>query len=396
MRFIVLLEVPSEGVKGFVDDWRDRRPKDVKILLRPHISAETINGARLLTVVEAKKMNTITDYCRSLEGQGAKVQLISIYDDKSTSRELKKFQSAKRRAERHNRKAKTRKLKGLGSTKNLTVLPLIDWRTNQEGLMVETGVSYIVRTDDNTILFDAGLNNDDKFPSPLLRNMEKLGVTLNEIDTIFITHNHEDHVGGVKWAQDKTFSVTGRQDPLSGVKAYVPTEMTYPGLEPVYARDPMVIGEGVASTGTIASGIYLMGFIEEQSLAVKVDGKGLVLIVGCGHQTVPRLLERARALFDEPIYGIIGGLHYAVMGGPREVYGYALHKYAGTGKPPWEHITVEELNANILLLKGLNLGLIALSPHDSSDVSMRAFRDAFPDAYRNLRVGEPIIVGYQS
>jgi hypothetical protein len=69
MRFIVLLEVPSEGVKGFVDDWRDRRPKDVKILLRPHISAETINGAQLLTVVEAKKMNTITDYCRSLEGQ---------------------------------------------------------------------------------------------------------------------------------------------------------------------------------------------------------------------------------------------------------------------------------------------------------------------------------------
>ncbi len=329
----------------------------------------------------------------SLEEQGAKVQLISIYDDKTTSRELKKFQSAKRRVERHNKKVKSRNLKGLGSTKNLTVLPLIDWRTNQEGLMVETGVSYLVKTDDKSILFDTGLNNKEEDPSPLLRNMMKLGVTLNEIDTVFITHNHGDHVGGGKWAEDKTFNITGHQEPLSGIKVYVPTKMPYPGLEPVYARDPMVIGKGVASTGTIANSMYLWGFTEEHSLAVNVEGKGIVLIVGCGHHTVPKLIERARAIFKEPIYGIIGGLHYPVMGGPREVYGYAGHKYVGTGKPPWEHITIEELKTNIELLKGLNLGIIALSPHDSSDVSMRAFMDAFPGVYRSLMVGEPIIVG---
>ena len=392
MRFIVLLDVPSEGVQGFVDDWRNQRPKDVKILLRPHVSAEPIRGAQLLTVVEAKKLSPITDYCRSLEEKGAKVQLVPIQDDRSASRELKKFSSAKRRAERHNRNVKPRKLKGVGSTKNLSVLPLIDWRTSDEGLKVETGVSYLVRTDCNTILFDTGLNSGEEVPSPLLLNMRKLGVTLNQIDTIFISHNHGDHVGGGKWAKDKTFSVTGRQEPLGDIKVYSPTEMTYPGLNPVYSRDPKVIGEGVASTGTIANGIYNGGFTEEHSIAVNVVGRGIVLIVGCGHHTVPKLLERARALFDEPIYGIVGGLHYPVMGGPREVYGYAGHKYSGTGKPPWEHITVEELNANIELLKGLNLGLVALSPHDSSVVSMEAFRDAFPDAYRNLRVGEPIIV----
>jgi 7,8-dihydropterin-6-yl-methyl-4-(beta-D-ribofuranosyl)aminobenzene 5'-phosphate synthase len=392
MRFIVLLDVPSEGIQGFVDDWRNRKPKDVKILLRPHISAEALRGAQLLTVVEAKKLSPITDYCRSLEGQGAKVQLVPIQDDQSASRELNKFYNAKRRAERHNRNVKTRKLKGVGSTKNLTVLPLIDWRTNDKELMVETGVSYLVRTEGNTILFDTGLNSAEEDPSPLLRNMRKLGVTLNEIDIIFISHNHGDHVGGDKWAKDKTFSVTGSQEPLGDIKVYVPTEMTYPGLNPVYARDPLVIGEGIASTGTIANSLYLWGFTEEHSLAVNVDGRGIVLIVGCGHHTVPRLLERVRALFDVPIYGIIGGLHYPVMGGPREVYGYAMHKYAGTGKPPWEHITVEELNANIELLKSLNLGLVALSSHDSSAVSMEAFSDAFPDAYRSLRVGEPIIV----
>jgi 7,8-dihydropterin-6-yl-methyl-4-(beta-D-ribofuranosyl)aminobenzene 5'-phosphate synthase len=392
MRFIVLLDIPNDGVQCFVDDWKNRKPNSVKILLRPHISAEPIGGAQLLTIVEAKKLNSITDYCKILEGYGAKAQLIPIYDDRSTSNELKKFYSAKKRAEKHNKKVKTLKLQGIGSTKSLTVLPLIDWRTNNEGLRVETGVSYLVRTDSITILFDTGLNSDDEYPSPLLRNMRKLGVTLDEIDTVFITHNHDDHVGGSKWAKDKTFSVTGRQEPLGEVKVITPTKMTYPGIKPVYARDPMVLGIGVASTGTIANNMYFWGFTEEQSLAVNVEGKGIVLIVGCGHHTVPKLIERARLLFDEPIYGLIGGLHYPVRGGPIELYGYASHKYGGTGKPPWEHITVEELNANIKLLKGLNLRLIALSPHDSSNVSMSAFSDAFTDKYRNLRVGEPIIV----
>jgi 7,8-dihydropterin-6-yl-methyl-4-(beta-D-ribofuranosyl)aminobenzene 5'-phosphate synthase len=392
MRFIALLKVPNEGIQSFVDDWRNRKPKNVKILLRYHISSETINGAQLFTLVEAVKLAPITDYCKKLEGHGAKVQLIPIYNDKSTSGELKKFQSAKRRAEKHNLNVKTRKLKDIGLTKKLEVLPLIDWHAKEEGLMVETGVSYLVRTDENTILLDTGLNSNEEYPSPLLHNMERLGVTLKEIDTIFITHNHEDHVGGDNWAKDKTFSVTGRQEPLNNIKLYVPTDMTYPGLYPVCVREPMIIGKGLASTGTIANSIYFKGLIKEQSLAVNVNGRGIVLIVGCGHQTVPKLLDRARALFEEPIYGIIGGLHYPVMGGPRELYGYARHKYLGTGKPPWEHIIAEELNANIELLKGLNLKLVALSPHDSSDVSMRAFRDAFPDAYRSLRVGEPIIV----
>ena len=142
MRFIVLIDVPREGVQGFVDDWRSRRPKDVKVLLRPHVSAETLRGAQLLTVVEAKKLSPITDYCRSLEGQGAKVQLVPIQDDKSASRELKKFYSAKRRAEKYNRNVKTRRLKGVGSTKNLTVLPLIDWRASEH---ISTGSGAVNR-----------------------------------------------------------------------------------------------------------------------------------------------------------------------------------------------------------------------------------------------------------
>ncbi len=37
----------------------------------------------------------------------------------------------------------------------------------------------------------------------------------------------------------------------------------------------------------------------EGEVAIRVRGKGIVLVVGCGHQGMPRLLARAARLFDE-------------------------------------------------------------------------------------------------
>ena len=52
---------------------------------------------------------------------------------------------------------------------------------------------------------------------------------------------------------------------------------------------------------------------------MNVDGLGGVLIVGCGHQPVPNLVERYEAAFSEPLYGVIGGLHFPVPDGRIEV-----------------------------------------------------------------------------
>jgi len=70
--------------------------------------------------------------------------------------------------------------------------------------------------------------------------------------------------------------------------------MTYPGLKPICTENPTIIGKGVATIGTIPSQLFLFGFTHEQALAVNVEGKGIVLIVGCGHQTLPKILKRAR------------------------------------------------------------------------------------------------------
>jgi len=294
-------------------------------------------------------------------------------------------------AERAWREHQPPALRDFGSTHSLSILPLVDWHAKGPGLQTEAGVSYLIRTDWSTILFDVGFNRHNRDPSPLLHNMQALGIGLNDFDTIVISHNHADHVGGMKWPRHRTFSLGNQQLDLSGKRVFTPVPMTYPGLTPVHAKDPTVIAEGVATTGTIPRQL-LIGWVEEQALVVNVAGKGLVLIVGCGHQTVPKLVSRTQAVFSEPIHGLVGGLHYPVPKGRAVVLGLPLQKLIASGDGPLRPVTQEEISANIDMLRHLDLGLVGLSGHDSSDEVIQQFRAAFGSAHRDVRVGERIVV----
>jgi metal-dependent hydrolase (beta-lactamase superfamily II) len=283
-------------------------------------------------------------------------------------------------------------IRDFGSTRSLSILPLVDWHASRPGLDTEAGVSYLIQTDRSKILFDVGFNSRNRDPSPLLHNMQALGIGIDDFDTIVISHNHADHVGGLKRARHRTFSLGSEQLDLTGKRAFTPVPMTYPGLIPVYAKDPTVISEGVATTGTIPRQLFI-GWVEEQALAINVAERGLVLIVGCGHQTVPKLVDRTRAVFSEPINGLVGGLHYPVPKGRAVVLGLPLQKLIASGNGPLSPVNQEEISTNIDMLRGLDLDLVGLSGHDSSDEVIQQFREAFGSAHRDVRVGEAIVVG---
>jgi 7,8-dihydropterin-6-yl-methyl-4-(beta-D-ribofuranosyl)aminobenzene 5'-phosphate synthase len=103
----------------------------------------------------------------------------------------------------------------------------------------------------------------------------------------------------------------------------------------------------------------------EQSLVVNVHGKGLVVITGCGHPALERLVSRSEALFGLPVVGVVGGLHY-------------------------DSASAEEIESHISFLKSRQPGLVALSPHDSNLQAIQAFQAAFPEAYQFVRVGSVI------
>jgi 7,8-dihydropterin-6-yl-methyl-4-(beta-D-ribofuranosyl)aminobenzene 5'-phosphate synthase len=258
----------------------------------------------------------------------------------------------------------------IGETKTLDILPLYE-NAAQGDLAGGHGVSYLIRTDGATILFDLGNNMTAASPSPLEQNMTSLGISLDQVDVIVISHRHPDHVGGQNWWMAGTFSLDGKtQAPLGNIPVYVPEEMSYPGVKPVLAVTPTLLAEGVATTGLMPYYQLFPVWLQtpigyEESLAVDVSGEGIVLITGCGHMGLKALLERAQKVFDAPIVGVVGGLHYG-------------------------DASAADLQDEIGLLQAIQPHVIALSPHDSGEAALQAFAQAFPGAYTSIVVGQPI------
>jgi metal-dependent hydrolase (beta-lactamase superfamily II) len=255
----------------------------------------------------------------------------------------------------------------LGSTRTLSILPLVENESSRSDLQAEHGVSYLIKTDNATILFDIGYNQNATSPSPLEANMAALGISLDDASILFFSHNHPDHVGGTNWWRAGTFSLGNEQIDLSNKTIYVPEPLSYPGLDPIVATQPAKIAEGVASLGTIAfAEVFPVSLFRgkgaEQSLAINVEGKGIVLVTGCGHQGLEKMLARAQALFDRPVVGVVGGLHYL-------------------------EATAADLQPEIDRLVTLNPQLVGLSPHDSGPAARQAFQTAFPTAYQEIKVG---------
>lgn len=303
-----------------------------------------------------------------------------------------RFIMGRRRAEQVWASSHYPKIQDLGTVQRLSVLPLIDWYTENDELAGEPGVSYLIRADDTTILFDVGLNVGQQHPSNLLRNMETLGISWDDVDAMVISHPHVDHLGGMQHVQEGTFAPSSGFVDLHNMPAYVPADLDNPQTTPTVVADPTVLLPGVASMGPIPRQLFFLGWTPEQSLAIHVEGKGIVLIIGCGHPTLQRIVERAEMLFDEPIYGIIGGLHYPVTASRAERFGLPAQMFLGTGKWPWDPINKDDVNEAITCLHARQPGLVSLSPHDSCDWSLDAFRQAFGDAYQDLLVGQEISV----
>jgi len=278
-----------------------------------------------------------------------------------------------------------------GSTKSLSILPLVNWHTSDDSLKGEPGVSYLIKTDNNTILFDVGFNQNKESPSPLEHNMNQLGVNLDNIDTVFLSHAHLDHSGGQQWVNQNTFSIGLQQADLSDKQIYAPTHTTYPDSLVNVIPDATVITQGIASLGAISRQL-LLGRIEEQALVINIDGKGLVIIVGCGHQTVPKILARASQVFSERVYGLVGDLHYPIPEGRLNLLGINLQRYLASGEGPHKPITQDNMIDDIDLLKRTGLQVIGLGGHDTSDQAIKHFSDSFGVGYRHVEVGRWITI----
>ena len=163
---------------------------------------------------------------------------------------------------------------------------VFDNTSRRPDLKADWGFACVIETGKQTILFDTGA--DGKI---LMDNMRTLKIDPKSIQTVFISHNHFDHVGGLSDFLNANDQVT----------AYVPQSLR--GVR--NAKQVVHIDERPRE---LSKGLYTTGELEgiEQSLVLATE-KGLVVFVGCSHPDMKTILGAASRYGK--LYGIIGGLH---------------------------------------------------------------------------------------
>jgi len=215
------------------------------------------------------------------------------------------------------------------ATRNRATI-LYDSFGKSPSLTMDWGFGALVEYGGKRILFDTG-NNSQIFE----HNVKAAGVDLRKLDFVVMSHRHGDHMGGLAYllkvnptvkiyAPKERSGVYGDEQP-SGTwyrkDESLPIEQRYYNGAP-----PEIIHMGAAWPGAnfqlidkkteIAPGMFLIALVSDKpgtlelhelSLAIRTPD-GLVLVVGCSHPGVERILQEASAI-DPHISILLGGLH---------------------------------------------------------------------------------------
>jgi 7,8-dihydropterin-6-yl-methyl-4-(beta-D-ribofuranosyl)aminobenzene 5'-phosphate synthase len=266
----------------------------------------------------------------------------------------------------------------------LKVLVLSEWRA-KEGFKGEPGVSYLFQTDQGTLLYDVAFGDESGVVS---YNAQRLGVTAQDIDAVAISHLHNDHMGGLQAYRALRLGYPESLRPSESIPCFLPAEAAAPGFDALVVREPRMLTAGIASTGPLARRLFFLGWLEEQGLMIRLRDKGLVVFSGCGHPTLPTILEMVRKISSEPIYAIGGGLHLPLTGGRVGPPGIDLQTILGTGKPPWRKTEEADVEDVIRAIRTASPQRIYLSAHDSCDEALRMIDEALDCRVEVLEAGE--------
>jgi 7,8-dihydropterin-6-yl-methyl-4-(beta-D-ribofuranosyl)aminobenzene 5'-phosphate synthase len=167
----------------------------------------------------------------------------------------------------------------------------------KEGLTSGWGFSCLVEGMGKTVLFDTGADGE-----VLLANMAKLGIDPEAIETVVISHEHGDHMGGLARFLRRNPDVDVYLP--ASVPGYVKEGIKSHGANVVDVGRSVEISKEIFSSGEMNTGL------KEQSLILRTP-EGMVIITGCAHPGIVNIVKTAKELFGDDVLLVTGGFHLA-------------------------------------------------------------------------------------
>ncbi|MFW5489012.1 MAG: MBL fold metallo-hydrolase [Desulfovibrio sp.] len=207
-------------------------------------------------------------------------------------------------------------------------------------LLAEPGLSFYIEVDGKRILWDAG------YSDAFIRNAERMGINLRELDELVLSHGHMDHTWGLdplmrlyieaaieglrlrrpRLSAHPDCFVSRGADHLPEIGSqHGPTKLTEQFMVNLTPK-PFNLTDSVYFLGTIPrrfefetmepmgeirqSGLSIPDMIPDDTALACKTSRGLVVITGCAHAGVCNTVEHAREVTGvDKVADIIGGTH---------------------------------------------------------------------------------------
>ena len=199
----------------------------------------------------------------------------------------------------------------------------------------EPGFCCLLRDGERQILFDTG------YSGLLVENAAAMGIDLEAVDTIVLSHGHDDHAGGLPAFLGAFPRWKGRlvchPDALApkridGKEAGFPLshEETARRFDLTASRQPVKISDHITFLGEIPretafesrhplgerwdGSAWVPDFLPDDTALAVEGADGLWVVTGCSHSGVCNIVTHAARVAGKPVEGLMGGFHLTQAG----------------------------------------------------------------------------------
>lgn len=221
-------------------------------------------------------------------------------------------------------------------------------------LLSEAGLSLYLEINNRKILFDTG------YSGVFLDNAEKLGIKLDDITDIVISHGHDDHTRGLGVNHgvnlgNKSTRFTAHPnifDKRFDYSCPISKEEIEIRYETNLTKKPYKLDENLWFLGEIENNNTID--IDDSALVYTAQ-EGLFIITGCSHSGIINIINYAKKVTGvNKLYGVFGGMHL-IDKTQKEIEEISEYLKSELGELPVYPCHCCDLESKIIMSKYLNI-----------------------------------------